>query len=548
MTVTEDAKGLAAGPWGGDLEAGFGQRLRSWRAAVRANLAAVGAERSPCLVVVGPNNAGKTSLVRALGGREARPSALGGATSQVLLHGPVAAGEPWIEGALVAGEVDQDHGWLLVDTPDFDGHLLEHHRLAAGAVRAADLVALVVTPLVYANARVHEFMGTEVLDRGLPWVLVVRGAGEAEARRVSAALASQVGGDPAATYSWEQEVPVRVEVSGAVLSGAVLSGPGRTGAGGSLLQDLTARGQDRSRLREGRSSMRQRLLAEGASLLEALGHRARALEAVLERGREELRELARAVATEALPLEEAVLALRELLDPRVHPLRRALRAGTGRLGRLLRGSAAPLQLDLQAAERRALERELPAVLERLEGLLRAALAEGVGPRCRATLEDWLRPVRRGAALDQGRSPAPASATDRAAFREELRGLLEGALEERGGEGALQLQMDLVLTTPMAVGSLIALKTGGLGSDLVVGGLGVLSSAWLERLASHLGSSVATEARSRWARRAAARLEEHLEAHLWRRCEEALQVEVRGLRTVAERVRETLGALREGGDA
>ena len=157
-------------------------------------------------------------------------------------------------------------------------------------------------------------------------------------------------------------------------------------------------------------------------------------------------------------------------------------------------------------------------------------------------------MRRGAALDQGRSPAPASATDRAAFREELRGLLEGALEERGGEGALQLQMDLVLTTPMAVGSLIALKTGGLGSDLVVGGLGVLSSAWLERLASHLGSSVATEARSHWARRAAARLEEHLEAHLWRRCEEALQVEVRGLWTVAERVRETLGALREGGDA
>lgn len=538
MTSAEPAHERAAGTLEGDLEPGLREQLRGWRAALRASLASSGPGRGPCLVVVGPNNAGKTSLVHLLGACEAEPSALGGATTQVVLHGAgraasAAGGEAsvdrWMEGAELGGAVEQDHGWLLADTPDFDGHRELHHRRAMDAVRAADLVALVVTPLVYANARVHEFMGEQVIDRGVSWVLVVRGAVEEEARRVSAALASQLGSAPSATYAWDGSGPRRVDGMG----------PGR-----SLSEDLAARSEDLAGLRERRAVLRRRILAEGEALCRSVGERRERIEVLLERARADLREAASAVAMEALPLEEAVLALRELLDPRVHPIRRALRSGTAGLGRLLRRSPEAVELDLQASERRALERRLPGLLDRLEALLRGALGDGVSPSCGKALGDWLRPVRRGASLDAARTPAPVPEDDRKAFRAELRELLERSLAERGGEGALQLQMDLVLTTPMAVGSLIALKTGGLGSDLVVGGLGVLSSAWLERLASHLGAGVAKEARERWARMAAARLEEHLERCLWRSCEEALRGELLGLRRAEESIQASMLTLRE----
>ncbi|MBL6720755.1 MAG: 50S ribosome-binding GTPase [Planctomycetes bacterium] len=529
MTSIQPVEARVSGGHGAHLDPALREQLRDWRASVRAGMAALQSARAPCLVVVGPNNAGKTSLVRLLGAREAEPSALGGATTRVVIHG--AAGDPraWLEGSESGGAVEQDHGWLLADTPDFDGHCEDHHLRAAHAVRAADLVALVVTPLVYANARVHEFIGLEVIDRGVPWLLVVRGGDDLEARRISTALGAQLGSGPVATYSWEGAAPLRVD-----------PGPMRT----SLHEDLATRAVDLAGLRQGRAALRRHTLREGEALLRRIGQRRERLQALLDRARADLREVGHGVAMQALPLEEAVLALRELLDPRVHPLRRALRSGTARLGRFLRKSPEAVGLDLHGAERRALEVHLPGLLRRLEGHLREALAAGVGPACSEPLEQWLRPVRRGEALDAGRTPTPAPASDRAAFREELRVLLEGALSERGGEAALQLQMDLVLTTPMALGSLIALKTGGLGSDLVVGGLGILSSAWLERLASHLGASVAEEARTRWARRAAARLEEHLEASLWSRCEEALRGELLGLSRAEESVALALRSLGE----
>ena len=118
-------------------------------------------------------------------------------------------------------------------------------------------------------------------------------------------------------------------------------------------------------------------------------------------------------------------------------------------------------------------------------------------------------------------------------------MLEEELERRGDETALQLQMDLLITAPMAVGSAVVIKTGGLGADLVVGGLGLAASAWLERLSGYLGKAVAEQARSRWVDLAAARYERHLR-QLWAPVSSQLDQAAASLDRSASLVREELG--------
>ena len=516
--------GQGLDPEQGELPAPLAQRLQEWRVAARATRtgAPAGTSEVPGLVIVGPNNAGKSTLAQRLGAVQAVPAARGGFTAEAQVFGPEPACTAWPVEGTYSGDVTPDLGWLLCDTPDFDGHLVEHRRIAAQALRAADLVLVVLTPLVYANASVETFLGDEVLDRRLPWWLVVRGGDSAEALRIAEEMGQALGQEPGEVFAWDGVLPARA------LDHVTMS---------ECLRDRIAgpNGVDRVK-----GASRARVLAEGARLaqaIEAASSRLRALDAEAESA---IEAAARDAAGRTMPLAETVRALREVLDPRVHPVRRYLRRSTERLGRLMGGSAArAVWSEGVRAEAAALDQVLPSLLSQLKRVSRELRGLDPATGLTSALEAFLDPVASSRLVDGIRNQLPGSDEDRELFRESFRGMLEEELERRGDETALQLQMDLLITAPMAVGSAVVIKTGGLGADLVVGGLGLAASAWLERLSGYLGKAVAERARSRWVDLAAARYESHLR-QLWVPVSSELDQAAASLDRSASLVREELG--------
>ena len=516
--------GQGLDPEPGELPASLAQRLHEWRVAARATRAGApaGTVEAPGLVIVGPNNAGKSTLAQRLGAAQAVPAARGGFTAEAQIFGPESACTAWPLEGTYSGAVTPDLGWLICDTPDFDGHRVEHHKIAAQALCAADLVLVVLTPLVYANASVETFLGDEVIDRRLPWWLVVRGGDPAEALRITKEMGQALGQEPDEVFAWDGVLPARAKDHLAILE---------------CLQDRIAGPNGVGRVK---GASRERVLAEGARIAEAIetaSSRFRTLDADAEGA---IDAAARDAAGRTMPLAETVRALREVLDPRVHPVRRYLRRSTERLGSLMGGSAArAVRSEGVRAETASLDQVLPGLLSQLKRVSRELRVQDPAPGLTAALEGLLDPVASSRLVDRIRNQLPGSDADRELFREAFRGMLEEELERRGDETALQLQMDLLITAPMAVGSAVVIKTGGLGADLVVGGLGLAASAWLERLSGYLGKTVAERARSRWVDLAAARYESHLR-QLWAPVSSQLDQAVASLDRSASLVRGELG--------
>ena len=529
MTSSGVEAGAAASVGQGDpeqseLPASLVQGLHEWRVVVRATRAGApaGTAEAPGVVIVGPNNAGKSTLAQRLGAGQAVPAARGGFTAEAQIFGPEPACMAWIQEGTYSGDVTPDLGWLICDTPDFDGHRVEHHRIAAQALRAADLVLVVLTPLVYANASVETFLGGEVIDRRLPWWLVVRGGNSSEALRVAKELGQALGQEPGEVFAWDEALPVRAKDHVTISE---------------CLRDRIAgpNGVDRVK-----GASRERVLAEGARLAQAIEAASAILRTLDAEAESAIEAAARDAAGRTMPLAETVRALREVLDPRVHPVRRYLRRSTERLGRLMGGSATrAVWSEGVRAEAAALDQVLPSLLSRLKQVARELRVQDPAPGLTTALEAFLDPVASSQFVDRIRNQLPGSDGDRELFRESFRGMLEEELERRGDETALQLQMDLLITAPMAVGSAVVIKTGGLGADLVVGSLGLAASAWLERLSGYLGKAVAERARSRWVDLAAARYESHLR-QLWAPVSSQLDQAVASLDRSASLVREELG--------
>ena len=133
----------------------------------------------PRLVLVGPNNAGKSSLFAALGGGTLSPaSSLGGATSQIHAALPAAlvAGLQEAQPDWIVGEASGDSSnWLLLDTPDCDGRNPTHAEVAREAAEWADLLLVVVTPQSYSTEALRKFL-EDLLGVDRPWCLLINGA------------------------------------------------------------------------------------------------------------------------------------------------------------------------------------------------------------------------------------------------------------------------------------------------------------------------------------------------------------------------------------
>lgn len=516
--------------------------------------------------IVGPNNAGKSSLFNALAaGEGAAPRTLspaeptGGATRRLVgalspalraaLEAeptmqrfdlrPVTCGaggvrearesaEPGAEAALFLVESSSlPDALLLVDTPDFDSVLRENRAVTDALLAVADVAVVVVTRHTYQNHDVIEFL-SGWLEHGRPWVLVYN---ESIDEATTAAHARKVEAD----LGQAAEAIFAAEFDPQVARGeAPLEPRGLHDASVSLatwLRTLGDRGDLKARAMEASlAALREDLGDLDRECRQAIGAMGEARGAL----RESATPLGRAVAREAMPMGPFLEAFRDVLDERPTFVQRELRRGLRWTGDQLVGGlrwarrqltggsseetpADTVERTLLEVERAELERRWAGFYEPAQRRLRElARGGGLPPRAVEALEAELGAGPGRSLGSAALSPARAS-FDRAAaalaldpslleeHRAACREIIREELDRQGSEAFLQLAVDVVHLLPLGLAGVLIVHTGGLGTDVAMAGGGAAAAALAERLSRTLGTGVALAARSRWTELRAARI-------------------------------------------
>lgn len=524
-----------------DGEAELSLRVRQ---RIERDLLARDGSARPELVVgiVGPNNAGKSSLFNALAGRRASAvRATGGATRRLVgvagtetarqLLGPraalgAAAGralgpfvfvpfDPSGGGDTLALEAGADpaelclaeaprlpEGVLLVDSPDFDSAGAGHRQASEALAMVADVALVVVTKGSYLNASVVDYL-VDWVGEGRPWIcLLNQSTGAEAAERQIAELTARVGREPLAGYHATLELELqegRHELAPKPLRDAPplaawLATGERRAHLARLAREASLRGLAGD-LRELVQRVRQR--AEVAARIDAVARRHG------ERG-------AHLVVQNILPSEPLVAAFRTVLDRRGGVLHRGVRGSArwvgqkvGLLPRLVLGKRAPKNVpapNLVDLERARLERHW---LDLLEPLARDLGAERRAPEAK----DAGAALAAALSADLGRAPwalrdealrALAEAPlDFEHFEERCEALVEEELERRGGEWLLQSGSTLLALLPVGGAAVAIVFTGGMGADIAVAGGGVASYWLYDQLVALLGRPLLERARLAW---------------------------------------------------
>ena len=351
------------------------------------------AGRRPYLVagIVGPANAGKSTLFNRLVGQELSPSdPVSGRTRRLLgaAHPELLAAlqqEPTLrrfpleiagdprEAAEEAAKPAVDPAellavplpgfppdLLLIDTPDFDSVVLENRDVSESLLAVADLAVVVVTRHSYQNREVVHFLQSW-LDRGRPWLLVYNeGVDRHQDLENATKLVRDLGSFPLAIYrgALDPAAPLVAsleEIGAAWLEAEDLSRPNcrwRHAELGTFLETLAnATHPDREDVAELKSRalaaslnhLRDALEALAAEFASHAGHARELLDAAAAC----CREPGRRVAASAMPLSPLHDSLRRLARERFQSTtsgwRRLRRRAALAWRRLAFGLAAPAE-------------------------------------------------------------------------------------------------------------------------------------------------------------------------------------------------------------
>lgn len=528
--------------------------------------------------IVGPNNAGKSALFNALVGAARSPSLpTGGATRRLLgAASPELAarlaGEPTLaqfplRRVAAEGEVRDalEHGadpaelllvemstlpprLLLIDTPDFDSILADNRLASESLLKVCDLAIVVVTRHTYQNRDVVTFL-ERWLAHGRPWMLVYNESlSAATTAQHAAKLAADLESSPVAVF--HAPFDLAVAEGRRPLEPHALDDSGEPIGLSEWLFDL-----HRSR------ELKERALAASLSqltddlraLVGELAADARDARERLQRGRDLALRLGRGVAGRAMPMEPFLEAFRAVLDRRPTPFQRSLRSALRRSRLVLEGLWARLPF---ASRRRSVPEERDVALVEVE---RRALAAGwpvffeelltaLAPRPGEVDRELLEPLAADLVPERSepaRALALAAVADdpevRDAFQAACEERIEAELERRGNEWFFQIAVDALHVFPAVAAGIVIFKTGGLGTDVAVGGAGALSSLLAERLSRLLGTQVARDARERWMELRGGRLAEAVLGACLERSAPLLEERVTTRAELARELEETMEA-------
>jgi len=475
--------------------------------------------------IIGPNNAGKSTLFTKLTGSDASPPAPDGGYTRHL----TAAAHPDTLGSLreggsldaleirtVAQEQQSGEGLqlsdsflrlvsspgtprhlVLIDSPDFDSLERKNHEVSNRLAELADLLVAVVTRHTYNNARVRAVLSRAVAH-GRPYMVVYNEAPDREtARRHAEVLCTGLGSPPLRRYFAPQDVTVQ-ESPGALDVRSI---------------------DDEAPLELGTLTdpeVRSLLIRANASKLETLADRLQELTDDWQREQQTARRLVDRVESAATalgekiaeacfpiePLYEAVIAVldrhsrthREIRRPFTSAARLMIAAGRKLRAAFIR-QASPNEHEaasraVASAEREALAAAYPTFIQALD-------ASGAASALAPSLSAELGPDR-SLAIRQRIEVVLESTPISESYRERCEQAVAQALERRGSEEALQWLATSISASPaIGVGAFVAL-TGGLGGgDLVAAALAAATSPFLKRLVDLVGHGLVVEVRNEW---------------------------------------------------
>jgi energy-coupling factor transporter ATP-binding protein EcfA2 len=502
-------------------------------------LVRLGREASMLVVgIIGPNNAGKSTLFSLLSGTDASPSSPHGGYTRAL----VGAGHPdlvsKLEGTgvlrhltvqrhavspdqaglpsdpsrlhLLTSESVPAH-LLLIDAPDFDSVFTENRDAAVALANTADVVLVVLTRHTYNNKAVRDFL-QRAIAHGRPYLVLYNEAPPSQiAIEHVQALADEVGTPPLATFVAPHDIGVQdgsaplapVDVhTGAPLDLAMLPADAvrrlATAAHRATLEqlqgDVLALHQDWKRHDVGLRTLRD----EVTLLAEELGQRS---------------------ASTAFPTEPLIEAFRQVLDRRggTHSVVRApigwlatqLATVRSALWRQLGWS--PLsQATTRSPEESVLAHEQEALStlapQYLEGAARLAASfdpdrserPAVDAAIQAALSEDARRLAPEALVAAMSELTADNTVISASFRSFCEDQVDAAIEARGGDAGIQWAATMLASVPVALVATEVALTHGFGTgDVAAGVVAALSAPVWKYLIEQLGRDLVVRVRNAW---------------------------------------------------
>jgi hypothetical protein len=210
-------------------------------------------------------------------------------------------------------------------------------------------------------------------------------------------------------------------------------------------------------------------------------------------------------------------ALRSVLDRSSNTpqrgFRRGLKAvrefGMRQIRRFSKNSSQASALRLEDAEREILDLSWTRNSRQLRAIGRRAASLDLESARLDQIKGEFAPQRMAEVREELGQGLDADA-DLASYRQEVEAMLTKELSDGRKLQLLQGGMDALLAMPIALAAVVVFQTGGLGADVVVGGVGALTSVVLEKFAAHLGRGIAERSRQRWTELAQTRISGHLE--------------------------------------